>query len=77
MKEERNGMIGTEWQVVDHLEHDPGLGGYVEEEFDKRHAWCKEFNGLGKFYIDEIFGLFYFERDEDRMMFMLKWGGHD
>jgi hypothetical protein len=73
MKEEIDGMVGTEWQVVDHLEYDPGLGGYAEEEFDKRHAWCKEYKGLGKFYTDGIFGLFYFERDEDREMFIMRW----
>ncbi len=73
MKFETNGLVGTDWQCVDHLDYDPGLGGYAEEDFVKRWKWCLSYDGLGSFYADSNFGLFYFERDEDREMFLLRW----
>jgi len=34
--------------------------------------WCIEYDGLGRFYQEDLFGLFYFENDEDRAMFLLR-----
>jgi len=77
MKYEANGFVSSNWQVVDALQYDLDVDGYLETEFQDRVLWCDEFNGIGRYYADDIFGQFYFERDEDRMMFLLKWGGND
>lgn len=70
MKVELDGNIATYWDVV-------------LQEFDwvfdenhqwaKQRKWCGEFEGKGRFYVDPIFGQFYFECEEDRMMFLLRW----
>jgi hypothetical protein len=75
MKREYDGMVATEWQCV-----------YIE--IWRRHErlpsletkslevvnWCYEYEGKGKFYCgNPIFGIFYFECDEDYTMFALMW----
>ena len=73
MKEERDGMVSTEWDVVDLDFFYSVQDGVPENLIKKKQDWCLQYKGLGKFYIDEVFGLFYFERDEDRIMFLLRW----
>ena len=72
MKRERDGMVATLWKCVDLVMTDtnsvngaPNLPGVMK--------WLEEYNGIGKYYVDNIFGLFYFELDEDREMFLLRW----
>ena len=70
MIREKDGMIGTEWQVVS-IDEDfaPLAGMHVREKL----KWIMEYEGLGKFYTDNVFNQIYFERDEDREMFLLRW----
>lgn len=70
MIREKDGMTGTEWQCVslgDDFEQ--GAGTRARE----RLKWITEYEGLGKFYTDDIFNQVYFELDEDREMFLLRW----
>ncbi len=72
MKQEKDGMVGTEWQPVD-LGWDGNFAGGAGNLARKVLNWTKEYDGVGKFYLDNIFGLYYFECEEDRSMFLLKW----
>lgn len=70
MIREYDGMVGTEWQVVSFEDdYTGGTGLKVREKL----KWIKEYEGYGKVYYDNIFGQVYFERDEDREMFILRW----
>ena len=73
MKQEKNGMVGTEWQPVDSILHfyDDHKG--IGHKARARLKWCREYNGFGRFYLDDIFGQIYFEDDRDREMFILRW----
>jgi hypothetical protein len=72
MLRETDGMVGTEWQPVDLLWRISATrpAGAKAREILK---WLHEYEGVGKYYVDEIFGQHYFERDEDREMFLLRW----
>lgn len=70
MIREHDGMVGTEWQVVQLEEDYAGGAGLKMRE---RLAWIREYEGYGKVYYDNIFSQIYFERDEDREMFILRW----
>lgn len=64
---EMDGNVATCWQVVDQE--------VAYRDVSEQLHWCLEYEGLGRFYSDPMFGMFYFERDEDREMFLLRWGG--
>jgi hypothetical protein len=74
MMQEFNGLFGTEWQCVD-LEEETNYSNYdVKSPFvAKRLNWLREYEGVGKYYIDPTFLLVYFECDEDMEMFLLRW----
>lgn len=75
MEREQDGMVGTEWQCVN-LERElidfDYLSG-VSFEGIQIEIWLAEYEGIGKYYSDPHFKLYYFERDEDREMFLLRW----
>jgi hypothetical protein len=73
MKYELNALRGTEWDMVDNLPVSADEFSYSIDDFDERCKWCDDYKGLGKYYTDTLFGLFYFERDEDREMYLLRW----
>lgn len=39
------------------------------------HRWCKEQESDGRFYWHYTNTRWWFEKEEDAMMFALKWGG--
>ncbi len=72
MRRELNGMIGTDWQPVINSGAalwDPRKDENVLRQLD----WLEEYEGIGSYFFDNIFGQIYFERDEDREMFLLRW----
>lgn len=75
MKQVDDGMVGTEWQCewLDFICAKDDWQDVTEEDLKPLVEWCKEYEGIGRFYVDELFGQFYFERDEDRVMFLLRW----
>ena len=72
MIREKDGMVGTEWQVVDLTLRTSAIQG-TGTKAREMIKWLNEYQGLGKYYVDDIFGQHYFERDEDREMFLLRW----
>ena len=66
MKRELDGMVGTEWQVGE-------ISPYGVDKAREIIKWIKEYDGVGKYYVDDIFGQYYFEDEGDRMMFILRW----
>ena len=70
MRYEHNGWTASYWQTVD--PRFPSDEGIAREE--EARQWCLDYEGKGKFFVS-VFGLFYFEEDEDREMFLLRWGG--
>ena len=73
MKQERNGMLGTNWQVADCSEVFPWLSKESAAKSQEVRQWLASFDGKGRYFYDELFDQVYFECDEDRTMFMLRW----
>lgn len=69
MIREYDGMVGTDWQRVGEDEIPIKWTDLGQPHFQ----WIKNYEGMGKYYIDTMFGQIYFERDEDRSMFLLRW----
>jgi len=76
MQVERDGLIGTEWQCVSGNQFkvlDPDNPDDYDIFVSEKLVWCLNFEGKGRFHVDNIFGQIYFECDEDREMFLLRW----
>lgn len=65
MKVEASGLVVLHWGCVESNKFD------VED----KTQWCMDYPGAGKFYVSPIFKIFFFECDEDRLMFLLRWSG--
>ena len=82
MIQETDCMIATEWQCVDLgqqsdyvlLKGFHSFDGQNQESTKHQEIfkWIDEYEGLGKYYRSQIFDIVYFERDEDREMFILR-----
>jgi hypothetical protein len=75
MIQEEDGMVATEWDCawMDFICYREDWKDITEEDLKPLVEWCKEYQGVGRFYVDDLFGQFYFENDEDRAMFVLRW----
>jgi hypothetical protein len=75
MIQEKDGIVATEWQPVAMSHDTPGFAQGFGRLSPIKVQWCKEYEGIGRFYCDTLFNQIYFERDEDRAMFLLRWAG--
>lgn len=74
MIQESDGLRGTDWQPVDlGIAWSFARAAIPGQQINNLIEWCRDYEGYGKFYHDTMFNLFYFERDEDREMFLLRW----
>lgn len=71
MIEEQDGIFATQWQVAD-ANIRPGLLSSPGSIYCDMEDWLKEYDGKGRYHFG-ILGQVYFECDEDRTMFILKW----
>lgn len=70
MIREKDWKIGTEWQVcatADFYKDYHKLPDGIAE-------WLTNYDGVGRYWYDGLFKQVYFERDEDRMVFVMKFG---
>ena len=53
----------------------PAVKSNVEQwDISKAHLWCKNHDSDGRFYWHYTNTRWWFEKEEDAMMFALKWG---